>query len=297
MKKIFTLLVLCVIALAAQAKDITIYVQATKAPYIWAWESGTGGKVLSGSKWPGVQMSLKKTVKDTEFWYITFTTEKTINVIFNDGGTDGQGTAAKQTGDINDISSDHYFTYDGARSAVDVTEQYAELPDAVIDFLALTGTHKPNTDTNDVFTALGDNKYQLYVDLTGVELLDEDPLSERWEFWIRPNGQGWVNEGNGTVVQDPDGVLDHEDPSNQNFVVYLNDIHCYQFTITATWTVGKSSLTGWTVRIEKGNTTGIDAIEHGTLNIEHSVYDLQGRRVSKPTKGLYIVNGKKVVIK
>ena len=43
-------------------------------------------------------------------------------------------------------------------------------------------------------------------------------------------------------------------------------------------------------------TTGIDAIEHGTLNIEH-YYNLAGQRVSKPTKGLYIVNGKKVVIK
>ena len=27
------------------------------------------------------------------------------------------------------------------------------------------------------------------------------------------------------------------------------------------------------------------------------VYDLQGRRVAQPTKGLYIVNGKKVIIK
>ena len=26
------------------------------------------------------------------------------------------------------------------------------------------------------------------------------------------------------------------------------------------------------------------------------IYDLQGRRVEKPTKGLYIVNGKKVVL-
>jgi hypothetical protein len=37
-----------------------------------------------------------------------------------------------------------------------------------------------------------------------------------------------------------------------------------------------------------------------TTNIEHSdnsVYDLQGRKVAQPTKGLYIVNGKKVVVK
>ncbi len=53
--------------------------------------------------------------------------------------------------------------------------------------------------------------------------------------------------------------------------------------------------------------TGIKSIDHETFldepsgkaerNIEHSVYDLQGRRVSQPTNGLYIVNGKKVVIK
>jgi hypothetical protein len=39
--------------------------------------------------------------------------------------------------------------------------------------------------------------------------------------------------------------------------------------------------------------TGINTLngEHGTLN----VFDLQGRRVMNPTKGLYIVNNKLVV--
>ena len=46
----------------------------------------------------------------------------------------------------------------------------------------------------------------------------------------------------------------------------------------------------------EGETTGINAIEHGTLNIEH-YYNLNGQRVAQPTKGLYIVNGKKVVVK
>ena len=44
------------------------------------------------------------------------------------------------------------------------------------------------------------------------------------------------------------------------------------------------------------NATGIDNIEHSTPHIEQ-YYDLQGRRVAQPTKGLYIVNGKKVIIK
>ncbi len=47
-----------------------------------------------------------------------------------------------------------------------------------------------------------------------------------------------------------------------------------------------------------GEANGIDAtaIDHSPLTIDH-YYDLQGRRVDHPTKGLYIVNGRKVVVK
>lgn len=42
--------------------------------------------------------------------------------------------------------------------------------------------------------------------------------------------------------------------------------------------------------------TGINSIENGKLTIDN-YYDLSGRRVVKPTKGLYIVNGKKILVK
>ena len=45
-----------------------------------------------------------------------------------------------------------------------------------------------------------------------------------------------------------------------------------------------------------GETTGINSVERGALSVE-GCYTLDGRRVAQPTKGLYIVNGKKVVIK
>ena len=46
-----------------------------------------------------------------------------------------------------------------------------------------------------------------------------------------------------------------------------------------------------------GETTGVNTlnVERGTLNGE--VYNLNGQRVAQPTKGLYIVNGRKVVVK
>ena len=49
--------------------------------------------------------------------------------------------------------------------------------------------------------------------------------------------------------------------------------------------------------LDFGETTGVNTwnVERGTLNGE--VYNLNGQRVAQPTKGLYIVNGRKVVIK
>jgi len=43
--------------------------------------------------------------------------------------------------------------------------------------------------------------------------------------------------------------------------------------------------------------TGIKSIDNGQLTIDNTAYDLQGRRVAQPAKGLYIINGKKVIVK
>ena len=45
------------------------------------------------------------------------------------------------------------------------------------------------------------------------------------------------------------------------------------------------------------NTTGIDAVRGQKEEVRGEFYNLAGQRVAQPTKGLYIVNGKKVVIK
>ena len=44
-------------------------------------------------------------------------------------------------------------------------------------------------------------------------------------------------------------------------------------------------------------TTGINDLRSLTEDASGNIYDLQGRRVENPTKGIYIVNGRKVVIK
>ena len=45
-------------------------------------------------------------------------------------------------------------------------------------------------------------------------------------------------------------------------------------------------------------TTSIVSIENGKLKMENDkYYDLNGRRVLYPRKGVYIMNGKKIIIK
>lgn len=46
-----------------------------------------------------------------------------------------------------------------------------------------------------------------------------------------------------------------------------------------------------------GESTGISTIQNDERNLDGTIYNLRGQRVENPTKGLYIINGKKVVIK
>ena len=46
----------------------------------------------------------------------------------------------------------------------------------------------------------------------------------------------------------------------------------------------------------EGETTGINTVSGKTAN-RTDCFDLQGRRVMQPTKGLFIVGGRKVIVK
>ena len=74
----------------------------------------------------------------------------------------------------------------------------------------------------------------------------------------------------------------------------------YKLSSTGTIGANKAYLTYSATAREffpiEGNVTGIEMPKAATTNSDAEVYDLQGRQVANPTKGLYIVNGKKVFI-
>lgn len=58
----------------------------------------------------------------------------------------------------------------------------------------------------------------------------------------------------------------------------------------------ESTARSLTFTLDGGETTGIATMENGELKVETGViYDLSGRRVVAPSKGFYIINGKKIV--
>ena len=71
----------------------------------------------------------------------------------------------------------------------------------------------------------------------------------------------------------------------------------YRWILRATDKDGVSYARPITFIEDEGETTGIKTVESSKQLKAHSYYDLQGRRVDKPAKGLYISGGKKVFIK
>lgn len=60
---------------------------------------------------------------------------------------------------------------------------------------------------------------------------------------------------------------------------------------------GNQEARSFSMTFDNGETTGISATLTNNETMNNEYFDLQGRRVAKPTKGLYIVNGKKVIMK
>ena len=108
-----------------------------------------------------------------------------------------------------------------------------------------------------------------------------------------------------TVVNSTDGAM-----SNYKFTIAEGDEApmFYPFEDGTTLSAGKAYLqipTAWlpataqkslNIRFDEGETTDIDELKGENGEVK-TIYDLQGRKVEVPSEGLYIIDGKKVVVK
>ena len=140
-----------------------------------------------------------------------------------------------------------------------------------------------------------------YVLITGNDNLECNGRNPR-DWKIKAKNEG---DANWTVIAE---VNNDETLKDVNFTPYTFDFNnasdkayqYFRFEITANAGSDYMQLEEMMMWVKdkaaSGVATGIENIEHSPSAIDHYYYDLQGRRVEHPTKGLYIVNGRKVVV-
>ena len=140
-----------------------------------------------------------------------------------------------------------------------------------------------------------------YVLITGNDNLEKNGRNPR-DWKIKAKNEG---DASWTVIAE---VNNDETLKDVNFTPYTFDFNnasdkayqYFRFEITANAGSEYMQLEEMMMWVKdnaaSGITTGIENMEHSPSAIDHYYYDLQGRRVEHPTKGLYIVNGRKVVV-
>lgn len=125
MKKITTLLfAITCLAIAANA-TVTINVRTNTgdAPYLYAWDGA--GNAINGT-WPGTLMDATQTyvTVDGLVWYTQTFEEDAINIVFNDGGIDGEEPFV-QTSDIRGVTETNFYIFNIEEGDYeDVTSNY-----------------------------------------------------------------------------------------------------------------------------------------------------------------------------
>ena len=80
---------------------------------------------------------------------------------------------------------------------------------------------------------------------------------------------------------------------NATGAAFTNGAHKAYLKLAKNTSAGSQAVNGFPFN---GTTTGIEQIEAGA-DAKNAIYDLSGRRVNKAAKGIYILNGKKVLVK
>ena len=80
---------------------------------------------------------------------------------------------------------------------------------------------------------------------------------------------------------------------NTTGAAFTNGAHKAYLKLDKSTPAGSQAVKGFPFN---GSTTGIEQIEAGA-DAKNAIYDLSGRRVNKAAKGIYILNGKKVLVK
>lgn len=114
---------------------ITVYVTASSAPNIYAWEGSTE---FNGA-WPGKKPTQTTVINGRTFYYQSFPdVQESLSIIFNNNGS--------KTSDITGITGDVYYEYDGGTNAKQIDPNTDPI-DPITPDGPITGGDDPNSWT------------------------------------------------------------------------------------------------------------------------------------------------------
>ena len=283
-----------------EAKDITIFVEAAEAPYLYSWNGS--GQPTNGA-WPGTKLTTTQEVGGKTFWTRNFTTIP-VNIVINNGGdktTDGEGEEvatgdnAVQSKNYENLTHDSYFTFDAtnpdkATNSTDITSNYftpepVQLPTcAKVRDGELYCYFQGNKDYDSPYAWIWNDDKNFTGDTwpgVGLEHVGDDNGGHRIWLWKGGDLVDLFGTATPTADQLPKCVIfsNHGTPQTDTF--HFENGGYYDAT----------GLVGNVI------TTGIAPITVDGTPRTAVLYNLQGQRVSDSYRGIVIQNGKKVVNK
>lgn len=270
---------------------------------IWVWDANNGNYNYTGGEWPGVAMS--KTTEqvgghDVYTWSTYDITGTPTNIIISNNGSN-----TERTGDQPFVNG-AYYKADG----VSTVEQnitaagWSTLYTAnALNFAAVEGltAYTATCDGSTVTLTKVDNVPAG----TGVVLKGEAKTAKTYSIPVIASSE--TDKGD-LIGSTSEALAYDENATSDYYFLALNKENKAQFTklISGSIAAGKAYLalaktptpSARILTIEFADeTTGINMVNGQERNTNCQFYDLQGRRVMNPAKGLYIVNGKKVIVK
>ena len=255
---------------------LKVYVKCSTAPHLYAWTENNGNITKLLGEWPGQQMTEQENVEGANYWVYTFADANKVNCIFTLNG-------AHQTPDIKDITSDSYFEYDGNGKYKKVTVG-PEPPTPTESFYAYFLA--PAEWSNVMAWVWIDNG----PNYTGGAW----PGVNCTKTGEQRNGKDvWMWKYDGTETATPGKIIFNNGSGgtgNQTGdMVFVNGA-CYDMN-------GKTDIV----------ITGINGVNAGNGTHKCVIYDMKGNRVAEVKSiadaeyilrsGVYVANGRKVVIK
>lgn len=299
MKKLLLTFFMAVAFISAKAVTATVYVKAETAPYLYGWFTVNGLETKINGAWPGKQLTqsttkMNKDGEEIEFWYITFDFPQTssFNIIFNNGNT----SLMQQTGNIADIASDRYFTYDGKTKYTDITEDFGvEIPDVEIQSVALISELNEWNGLAQLFSEEVKNaKYTYNLSLTDAQL---EPVESYYRFKIMVNSSAYLDwNTDGMTRVDPNEWLEEDIAlGGGNIGIFIDDEEGapHNILFTMEFAGGKDIYQGWTLTVSEG-TNGIYGIPYDATQTQ-TRYNLSGQRVGNGYQGVVVTKGKKLL--